>query len=580
MPVWVWIALIVTGSTFLRIVSGVQTASPWIFPDELIYSELARSFANVGHFQVSGEPFSAYAYGPLYPILIAPFYRFAANPAEAYAWVKAFDAVLISTAAIPAYLIARRFLKRNFALLGAGATVLLASTVYASKLMTESLALPVFMWTVLAIVHAVERPRPRATALALLMIAVAIVTRTQMVALLPALVSARLLFPRLVTSSPTRIRSRKTRAWAAWIGVTGTVVGLSAAISSGLLGNRSGVLERLQPAEAPKWFVYHLAELDLALGVMPLAAFVLLTVLVLRRKLPSATRELAAFVTVAASALVWLLVLVAVYASQLKEVPLLYERYLMYVEPLMVFGFLAWLQHATPRPKRLTVAIAVVAGALPALIPFQGLLTDRTWGVNSATPGLVLWAALGNALGKGAGLIVAVLIISGLLASSFARSRPDRARVLVLIVFGWIASSRMFVDVANSKVASNVRTYVLGARQMDWVDAAVGPRADVVAVWAGTGLASDRSSYALLQTMFWNDAIRHQYRLHEPTRVELGEPKLVVRSRQLLRNGKPLSARYVLIDRSVPIEGTLVARAGDLGLFRVGGIVRLRRPGS
>jgi hypothetical protein len=80
--------------------------------------------------------------------------------------------------------------------------------------------------------------------------------------------------------------------------------------------------------------------------------------------------------------------------------------------------------------------------------------------------------------------------------------------------------------------------------------------------------------------MFWNDSVRHAYRLHEPSRIELAEPKLVVRSRELLRNGKPLSARYVLIDRSVPVEGTLMVKAGDLGLFRVGGIVRLRRPSA
>jgi hypothetical protein len=580
LPVWVWIALIVTGSTFLRIVSGVQTAAPWIFPDELIYSELARSFANVGHFQVSGEPFSAYAYGPLYPILIAPFYRFAANPAEAYAWVKAFDAFLISTAAIPAYLIAGRFLKRNLALLGAGATVLLASTVYASKLMTESLALPVFMWTVLAIVHAVERPRPRRTALALLLIAVAVLTRAQMIALLPTLVSARLLFPRLTRAgSPKRIRSGN-RAWVAAVSIIGVVVLSSAAVSTGLLGNRGGVLDRLHPAEAPKWLVYHLAELDLAVGVMPLGAFVLLAILVFRRKLPSASTQLAAFLAVSASALVWLLVLVAVYASQRKDVPLLYERYLMYVEPLLIFGFLAWLQHSAPRPKRLTVAIAVAAGTLPALIPFHALITHRTWGVNSATPGLVPWALLSHAFGTGAGLTAAVLVIACMAASSFARSRPDRAGILILIVLGWIASSRMLVDLANVKVASNVRPYTFGTRQTDWLDKAVGPHADVVAVWAGAGAADDRSPYALWQTMFWNNSVRHAYRLNEPSRAELAEPKLVVRSRQLMRNGKPLSARYVLIDRSVPVDGKLVAGAGDLGLFRVDGPVTLRPTGS
>jgi hypothetical protein len=580
-PVWVWVATIVAGSTSLRILSGLQTAAPWTFPDELIYSELGKSFAHFGQFRMSGEAFSAFAYGPLYPIVISPLYRFAANPSEAYAWVKAFDAFLISSTAIPAYLTARRILRRRFALLAATATVLLPATYFAGKLMTENLAFPVFMWAVLAITYSVERPTPRNTGLALLMIGVAVVTRMQMVALLPTLVSARLLLPRLMASSATTVPSRKTRTWIACTGASAIVVGLSfAAVSSGLLGNRAGVLERLRPVETPKWFIYHLAELDLALGVMPLAAFVLLTVLVLRRDLPSATRQLVAFVAVSASALLWLLGLVAVYASQEREVPLIFERYLMYVEPLLVIGFLAWLQHSAPRPRRLTIAIAAVAGALPALIPFHDVLIDRVWGVSSGTPGLVLWAVLGHALGKGAGLIVAVLLISGLLASSFARSRPDRARVLILIFVGWIASSRMLVDAANSKVSSNFRTHVFGTQPTGWLDAAVGPQTDVVAIWAGAGPAKERNPTALWQTIFWNDSVRHVYRLHEPSRVELGEPRLVVRSRELLRDGKPLSARYVLIDRSVPVEGTLVGGAGDLGLFRVDGTVKLRRPRS
>ena len=50
------------------------TAAPSIFPDELIYTDLARSFAASGHFSVGGAAFSAWSYGPFYPILIAPLF--------------------------------------------------------------------------------------------------------------------------------------------------------------------------------------------------------------------------------------------------------------------------------------------------------------------------------------------------------------------------------------------------------------------------------------------------------------------------------------------------------------------------
>ena len=45
-PTWVWLAAIVSVSAAIRYALGTHTPAPWIFDDELLYSELASSFGS------------------------------------------------------------------------------------------------------------------------------------------------------------------------------------------------------------------------------------------------------------------------------------------------------------------------------------------------------------------------------------------------------------------------------------------------------------------------------------------------------------------------------------------------------
>src|SRR3954471_1605623 len=42
--VWAWVAAIVVVSSVVRILLARRTVAPWIFVDELVYGDLARSF--------------------------------------------------------------------------------------------------------------------------------------------------------------------------------------------------------------------------------------------------------------------------------------------------------------------------------------------------------------------------------------------------------------------------------------------------------------------------------------------------------------------------------------------------------
>ena len=190
-PVWAVLGGIVLGSSALRIWLGHRMVAPWIFVDELIYSELAKSFAAHGHFLLRGVPAGA-SYGFVYPVLIAPAWRVFSSVPQAYAAAKAIDAVAMSLAAVPAFFLARRVLSRPFALVAALLVVAVPSLVYTGTLMTENVFYPVFLCVALVAVAMLERPT-RANQLGVLALClVAFETRQQAIALLPALLVAPL----------------------------------------------------------------------------------------------------------------------------------------------------------------------------------------------------------------------------------------------------------------------------------------------------------------------------------------------------------------------------------------------------
>lgn len=144
-PAAVWLAAIVSLSTIFRFALARSSPTPWIMPDEFIYAELSRSLADLGHFSVNGAGMAVWSYGPLYPILLAPAWLLTKSASQAYAVIQLINSLLMSSAAVFAYLIGRRVLDKRLAFFLAVLTVLVPSMVYSSKAMTESLAYPVFL---------------------------------------------------------------------------------------------------------------------------------------------------------------------------------------------------------------------------------------------------------------------------------------------------------------------------------------------------------------------------------------------------------------------------------------------------
>ena len=159
--------------------------------DELLYERLAISIANTHSPlpRVHGEAVSNI--NQLYPLLIAPAFRHLMI-VDGFDQAHILNAFVMSSAAVPAYLLARRLTSsRILPFVVAVATVTVPWITLSSFLLTEVAAYPAFVWALLGIQASVARPSVRNDLLAVAAIALAVLARTQFYALaavLPAVV--------------------------------------------------------------------------------------------------------------------------------------------------------------------------------------------------------------------------------------------------------------------------------------------------------------------------------------------------------------------------------------------------------
>ena len=127
------VGLIATGllivGFIVRVLLTRRIPAPWIMGDELLYSDLARSFADSGQVAIRGLAVSVRTHG-IYPILIAPAWL-ADSTATAYGLAKVINALLMTLAAVPMYFWARRLVRPELALALLALVLLLPAGTYA-----------------------------------------------------------------------------------------------------------------------------------------------------------------------------------------------------------------------------------------------------------------------------------------------------------------------------------------------------------------------------------------------------------------------------------------------------------------
>jgi glycosyltransferase involved in cell wall biosynthesis len=560
-PMWLWLAGLYAVSVVVQLALGLRVVSPWIMVDELVYSDMARSFADTGHFLIRGEHAN---YGFVYPLLLSPAYALFGSIGDAYDWARTINALAMSSAVFPAYLLARRVVRAPAALAAAALAVALPSMAYVGTLMTENAFYPIFLWLALVLVLVLERPTLKRQLVLLALCALAFLTRAQAIALVAAVLAAPPLLAWIERGRPQRLK-----AFAPLYGIVGggallvvivqAIRGLSPAAILGGYSDTSNSGYQLWPAL--RWLVLHVAELDLYLWVLPFAAFVVL--LANARHLD---RSLRAFVAAATPLSAFLVVEVAVFASQYSH--RVEERNLFYLAPLLVIALLAWIERGQPRPPRASVVAAGLAVALPGAIPFVSLLNITA---ESDTLGYQPWWFLGDAWAGRDSVAVIVVLVSLALGAAFLWLPRRYAPVLpALVALGFLATwlpleqwKHSFPRLSQSALAQGI-----GNENRSWIDDAAGRDAHVAVLWTGGNVL------AAWENEFWNRSVDRVYELGAKLPADMPSVAVSVdRKTGILRdaNGAPIRESYVLANEAVNLLGRPVARdrAKNLVLYRV-----------
>jgi hypothetical protein len=591
-----FVALVgLAGASFaLHLVLVGWVSGPWVFMDELGYQRMAQSFAHTGHFLLFGK--RGLSYSPLYPIVLSPIYALTSSPHIAYEWAKVVNAALMSLSVFPVYAIARFALPPSRSVGVATLSLIAPLMLYSGFEMSESLAYPLCLVAIWAMLRAVRRPTVGNDVLLLGAIALASSARLQFVALLPAALTAILLVPLLRRNRPRRrlgavletvSQHRVLFAVVAVVLMTGLV---RSAMNGGklpLAGRYADVgTSHASPLRVSELFIQHLGELDFAVGVVPFAAAILAGYALVQVGFP---RNALVFASVAFASTFWLLLEVAYDAAAFDPtsahvrggtgfagLPRIHERYLIYLIPLFLVALVAALPRLRGRiPARHRLLIAGAAVSLPLLIPFGTAINS---GIPIDSFALQIFGRVqgGQIVPIGHPALV-MLALSGLIGFAYVRAPAPQAGVIAVSITT-VALFAMSVLALGRHVGRTPPAKLGLPAHASWVDRIVDHRSDVSLV-EGTGVRR----IALEETAYWNMSIGHVYYICKMAfGQDFGETRLTLSgSGGLLRDQSGrVHTRYAVVPAALEIPGRVIGRDRAGGLVLVapsGGMLRIPR---
>ena len=580
------LALLVAGSTAAYGLEAGAVKGIWILPDELIYGSLARSFAMTNHFALRGVSTLAYPIG--YPFLIALAFV-GRGPVAGYEAAKWLNAVLMSLASVPVFLLGRRLLPNWLALLCASLSLLIPSLAYTGVLMSENAAFPLFLLALLAMVRALEWPTGRRQLLALAAIAPVVAVRSEGLVLIPVLLGAIVLF---VHGDAHRRRggyrrnaARALRSFA----VIGLVLPLSLAVlllgeiatgrsPTAVLGRYADSFRTYPLGPTLRWSVYQVVDLELYLGVIPFVpAIIAIGALLWRAHVPRPQRAVAA---VAAPAIVLVVLAAGATSSQSEGGPFgypalppdLHDRYCFYVAPLYLMFFLYWVHRRRDFSNGVLLPLLVAASLLPLVLPYASVHTNADFDALALLP----W---NNSLIANRNVHDAMAMTAALLAATLIPRRSSLALLQIGVVAAllWLVGLVARHDIASASL--QVPTSRLGDRS--WIDDSVPRGARVAVLWAplkawsfGTDILRQQ---ALWRAEFFNPSVGSFFYVDTPMYYDLPATRAQLRDGHLvLPPGTKQTYRYLLVASPVRINGRVIGRDRRAGLTLYG--LTPRRP--
>jgi Dolichyl-phosphate-mannose-protein mannosyltransferase len=560
----------------IRLVLAQRIVTPWIMVDELIYSELAKSFADKGDFLIRGAT-SGFR-NVAYPAVIAPAW-WTGSVESAYGVAKAINAALMVLAALPVYLWGRRLVGPGHALLATVLVLLMPSLMYSGMLMTENAFFVSFLTACFAIALTLERPTLPRQVLALAAIGVTFAVRPQGVVLLGVYVAAVALKLALDLRAPDLEHSlRHAGRWLvrfAPTAVIGLVLGAGYVLYSSLqgsgiesaLGPYGGVLKVEYDLDyASDWILDHFAELAFSVALIPLSALIVLLGGAVRGRVTTEAERALLAVTVPAVVLV--VIQVGIYASRFSL--RIEERNMFCVAPLLFLVFALWLARGLPRPVVLTAAAAVASFALLLTLDLRSLLQI---GVLSDTFALVpLYRATGQ-LDGGVDTVRLLFLGGGAAASLGFALLPRRAAAWILptavALFLGVWSASVFVTIRDHSWATLALT---DPGNPSWVDETIGDDGNAAFVF-GTSVDPYGEAQIMWQTEFWNRSVGPVYAVGFPDPASLAGAAAStfdpLTGRIVTTDPNAARIRHAVVPATAQLAGTNIAQAGRLALYRI-----------
>jgi hypothetical protein len=570
-------------------------------PDELGYTHLAMGIAH------SLSPITL-SYGggerlnQLYPLLIAPWWGTFGN-VTAFRITHVWNALLMASAAVPTYLLAREAIVQRWAAYLSAIVVALAPWLtLATTQLTEVAAYPACVWALLAMQRALAQPSWKRDFLALLAIGVASYGRLQLVVLAPVFVLAMLVHELgyAVAASGRRRNLREAlkrivRRHGLLSTVTGVglligiplLIGGKLASAAGFYGDTfSGVTLNGETLNLARSYIVFIA---LGIGALPA---VLTLGLALETFVAPSSRRVHAFCSIAAVAVVVLTLQVAEISVRFNGVTM-QERYLFYIAPLLAVGMSAGLLTGRHRAK-IAFGGAVVLALLLGSTHYESQRTAFWYQVSPGMTSFYDWlhplfsaSNAGPQADPGASRqIVAGLVVLGLgaLLATLARRVPP-SRLLAGVGVTVVAFCGAETTHALWRVVhGNSSGAGLGSGSLvdaSWVDDNIPGSASAEQLVANLG-GLDTARQTWEDDTFWNRALQGSY-----TTGSFSDPYLPTTGLSLdTRSGRLRSAsavgsdgpevapRYLVVpSRGFPIEpaGRVVAHSpsGQLQLVRV-----------
>ena len=539
---------------------------PRVHPDEVRYLIAASSLVEGEGLTLRGDE---YGFGPLYALVLAAILWLSSGVDAAYDLFKTANALLFALTAVPVYLLARRLVSAWWAVCAAGLAVAIPSSISVATVMTETLAYLTAAWTLYAIALALERPTLLRQLAVLGAVGAAFLTRAQLGGLYLSWLLGLGVLWLIAPGRRPRTRRELYGLWPSAVPLVLTLLVLAGRLLGGAspsesLGAYWELWRGYDPLQVLKWFVYHLADIEVYLAVVPLAVAPIVLWRLLRSGRAGAERE-ASFAALFLSANTVGLLVVAAFTSTPWGYDRLHDRYAFYLLPLWLVVLVVWLADGLPRPLVATAIGVGVALVLPAILPYHQLANEA--GIDTVPGALWVWIdaqVAGPGPLSGSRLLAAFVI--GLLAAVLLLPRRLALIVPVTVLALFAVTS---VLAWNRMIAAPEDAVFAGGLDRAWIDERLPADATVTKLYLESDACptSARTRHALFLTEFFNATVDRAAYIGDSVpdglpieRVEVEDGLLV------LPDGEPLVADYVVTQPGIELQGRRLASGTSAGL--------------